>query len=319
MCTPRLSHYMHAQYLLATAQYIPADSIIMETPRLLMTAGGKRDFSYQQGYEEIGTEELQLLLRLARQTVFSLETELTVRSSDSGLPPSVKNCVDKIQTTLQKLTVLQRVDDTSGLMSTAAKIMRSEQTRRREKIYKQFLIDVRDLCGAGTALLCSKGLGKRRIVDLNSKERVSLLSHLKANDTTFQHPILESYAAKLGITQRINADVTNTSDTPPHADVERRKCMKRFFKSQFADIIHAEIEYKYSEASIHAISMLGSDLAHAVQASYQYKWERRTGGLTKTDCIQGLTPKNGRDITLQLLLGFREGTEVMERLEMRVV
>ena len=91
------------------------------------------------------------------------------------------------------------------------------------------------------------------------------------------------------------------------------------FQTQFSNIIHAEIEYKYSEASIDAISMLGSDLTHAVQASDQYKWERRTGGSTKTDCIQGLTPKNGRDITLQLLLGFDEGTEVMERLEMQVV
>lgn len=194
-----------------------------------MTAGGKHDFSYEQGYEAIGTEELQLLLRLARQTVFSLETELSERSSVNGLPLSVRNCVDKIQTTLQKLIVLQRVDDTAGLMSTAAQIMRSEQTRRREKIYRQFLVDVRDLCGAGTALLCSKGLGKRRIVDLNSRERVSLLSHLKANDTAFQHPILEGYAAKLGITQQINAGETTASDASPHADVERRKCANCFF------------------------------------------------------------------------------------------
>ena len=228
---------LHAHYIPTTlplsSSTLPADTITMETPRLLMTAGGRSDFSYQQGYEEVSTEELQLLLRLARQTVFSLETELTGRSSVSGLTPSVKNCVDKMRTTLQKLIVLQRVDDTSDLMATAAKIMRSEQTRRRDKIYKQFLIDVRVLCGAGTALLCSKGLGKRRIVDLRGGERVSLLSHLKAHDTTFQHPILESYAAKLGITRRINADVTSTPNTSPHADVERRECMKRFFKPSF--------------------------------------------------------------------------------------
>jgi len=91
------------------------------------------------------------------------------------------------------------------------------------------------------------------------------------------------------------------------------------FQPQLANIVYAEIEYKYSEASINAIATLGSDLAHAIQASDQYKWERRTGGSTKTDCIQGLTPKNGGDITLQLLLGFDEGTEVMEKLEMQVV
>ncbi|KAJ3498210.1 hypothetical protein NLG97_g1309 [Lecanicillium saksenae] len=290
----------------------------METPRLLMTAGGKREFSYHQGYDEISTEELQLLLRLARQTVFSLETELAGRSFASTLTPNVQNCVDKMQTTLHKLNVLQRVDDSSGLMSTAAKIMQSGQVKRRERIYKQFLIDVCDQCGAGTALLCAKGLGKRRIIDLNNRERVSFLGYLKANDTIFQHPIIESYASELGITQRMNAVVVDTPSTSPRADVARRK-YKTHFQPQFANNVDAEIEYKYSEASIDAISMLGSELAHAVQASAQYKWERRTGGSTKTDCIQGLTPKNGGDITLQLLLGLDEGTEVMERLEMRVV
>lgn len=95
--------------------------------------------------------------------------------------------------------------------------------------------------------------------------------------------------------------------------------MRTAFSIPVANIINTDIEYKYSEASIDAMSVLGTDLAHAVQASYQYKWERRTGGLTKTDCIQGLTPKNGRDITLQLLLGFDEGTDVMERLQMQVI
>lgn len=83
----------------------------------------------------------------------------------------------------------------------------------------------------------------------------------------------------------------------------------------------AEIEYKYSEASIDAImQLLGPDLAKAVRASHQYKWERETGrGLTTTDCVTGLSPKNRGDITLQLLVGLVEGTAIIEALEMQAV
>ncbi|MCS6719916.1 hypothetical protein, partial [Proteus mirabilis] len=86
-----------------------------------------------------------------------------------------------------------------------------------------FLIDVCHQCGAATALLCSKGLGKRRIVDLNSKERVFLLSYLKDNETTFQHPILERYAAKLGIAGTTTVPVTDAASTVQHSVVQRRK------------------------------------------------------------------------------------------------
>ncbi|KAI9147405.1 hypothetical protein HJFPF1_12425 [Paramyrothecium foliicola] len=289
----------------------------MDSPSLYMTTKGKGDFSSGDGYDNVDTEELQALLRLARQTALSLETELAARSSPDEIPTSIKICIEKIRATLHDLNIMHRLDDAAGLMSRAAKVIRNEQSQRREKIYKQFLIDVRDRCGAGVALLCSKSLGKRKIVDLNNRDRISLLSYLKANSDTFRHHVLDNHAVTLGITRA--ASVLQTTANPPPADgaaVERREYK---WSSAFkANTIRAGIEYKYSEASIDDISMLGVDLAKAVQASNQYQWERQTGGLT-TDCIQGLTPRNRGDITLQLLLGFDEGTEFMEQLKMRVV
>ena len=47
-------------------------------------------------------------------------------------------------------------------------------------------------------------------------------------------------------------------------------------------------------------------------------WERQTGGST-TDCINGLSPKYRGDITLHILMGFKEGTEFMEKLQMQAV
>ncbi|KAG8405723.1 hypothetical protein J3458_021664 [Metarhizium acridum] len=274
----------------------------LESPCLIMRTRGQGDLSPNDDLDGVDTGDLRILLQLARQTTYCIETELAARSALSRLPTSVRNCIEKMHDTIQKLDVLQRLDDTAGLMSTAAKIMQNEQTGRREKIYKQFLIDIRDHCGPSTTLLCAKSLGKRRIVDLNIRERISLLSYLKNNSKTFQHPVLDGLALRLGVTGGKTAPLTNANTT----------------NTEHQSVVERQIEYKYSEASIDVISMLGPDLANAVQASNQYKWERQTGGST-TDCIQGLTPRNRGDITLQLLLGFDEGTEVMEELEMQVV
>jgi len=91
-----------------------------------MTTKRKGDLSSGDGYDNVDTEELQALLRLARQTTFSLETELAARSSSDELPTSINNCVEKIRATLHDLNIMHRLDDAAGLMSTAAKVIQSE-------------------------------------------------------------------------------------------------------------------------------------------------------------------------------------------------
>lgn len=198
-----------------------------------MRTRAQGDLSPNDDLDGVDTGDLRILLQLARQTAYCIETELAARSALSGLPTSVRNCIEKMHDTIQKLDVLQRLDDTAGLMSTAAKIMQNEQTGRREKIYKQFLIDIRDHCGPSTTLLCAKSLGKRRIVDLNIRERISLLSYLKNNSKAFQHPVLDGLALRLGVTGGKTEPLTNanTTNTEHQSVVERRKYQMSLFAS----------------------------------------------------------------------------------------
>lgn len=194
----------------------------MESTRLLLTAAGKEIILPHDGCKDIETKEVQTLLQLARQTVWSLEMELSKRGSDEELRSDIRNDVEKMRRTLTRLNVLQRVDDAPGQMLTAAKIIQKDQSTRREKIYRQFLIDVRDQCSAGTALLCAKCMGKTRIVGMSHSARFSLLNYLKTSKPSFHHAVLEDYAVKLGIARRI-ASSTDTANMVQDADVERRE------------------------------------------------------------------------------------------------
>jgi len=78
--------------------------------------------------------------------------------------------------------------------------------------------------------------------------------------------------------------------------------------------ITAEIEYRYSEAPIGLISLLGDPISNAVQSSRQWEWERNLGVGSTTDCLNALVPENRRqDISLNLLVGWEKGTELIER------
>lgn len=77
--------------------------------------------------------------------MLSLEEELTRRkmSALNALPSAVRACIDKLQTSMNTLKVVQRLDELANLISAAAETLRTDRTNRREKIYKQFLNDVR--------------------------------------------------------------------------------------------------------------------------------------------------------------------------------
>lgn len=53
-----------------------------------------------------------------------------------------------------------------------------------------------------------------------------------------------------------------------------------------------------------------------MRSSNQWKWERTIGGLT-TDCLNALAPKNrSQDISINVLVGFEEGTQLIEKLQL---
>ena len=77
-----------------------------------------------------------------------------------------------------------------------------------------------------------------------------------------------------------------------------------------------EIEYRYSEAPINLISVLGPTLSEAVKSSRQWAWERSIGGAA-TDCFSALAPKmRGQDISVNLLVGFEKGTQMIEETQL---
>ncbi|PHH49784.1 hypothetical protein CFIMG_003914RAa [Ceratocystis fimbriata CBS 114723] len=58
----------------------------MDSPSLYMATKRTGIFSLGDRYENVDIEELQALLWLVRQTAFSLETELAVRSTPNEMP-----------------------------------------------------------------------------------------------------------------------------------------------------------------------------------------------------------------------------------------
>jgi hypothetical protein len=200
----------------------------MDFPRLVMETEHKGSFCYQDGYDEVTAAEIQDLLRLGRETVLSLEEELARRqmSALNALPSAVKACIEKLQTSMNTLKVVQRLDEPANLISAAAETLKTDRTNRREKIYKQFLDDVRQQCGAGLVVLSSSSLGKRRIVELKNSERISLLGYLKSNFNSFKHPILDTLAVTYGIVDAPSdpdGSSANPLTTAHSVPAERRK------------------------------------------------------------------------------------------------
>jgi hypothetical protein len=76
-----------------------------------------------------------------------------------------------------------------------------------------------------------------------------------------------------------------------------------------------QIEYRYSQISISRISVLGDRLFDAVQASAQWRQERKTGGFT-TDCLIALIPRSeNEDISIILSVGHEKGLELINQLQ----
>jgi hypothetical protein len=81
--------------------------------------------------------------------------------------------------------------------------------------------------------------------------------------------------------------------------------------------INTEIEYRYSEAPVTSLSVLGEDLADAVKSSSQWRWEHEVSESRVTDCVTALIPKDRNlDISINLLVGFEKGTKLIEKLQL---
>lgn len=309
----------------------------MESTRLLMTAAGKNSFSFEDGYTGVSIEDLYALLQLARQTMNSLERELASRPTampTSSLSPGVWTCVEKLTSALDRLNDLQRVEDATGLIAKAAKIMKSPQPSRRAAAYRQFLIDVANHCSPGTALLCAKALGMRRVAELNKGDAAALLRYLRHNSTTFKSSALEEYATGLRLVQSASV----SGNTPAEHETGARKTAQRQSaaeptrdpsrsKRRCATIIHfiqanrtmkkiTGIQYLYSNGPRDKVHLCGI-FSKGILGSNQWQSETNEAA-TDTICIAALIPSGlDEDMTITLYVGRLEGSELLEQLMLR--
>jgi len=90
---------------------------------------------------------------------------------------------------------------------------------------------------------------------------------------------------------------------------------EKLIKSVFPEALPSrmqQIAYRYSQISITRVPVLGDRLFDAVQASAQWKQERKTGGLT-TDCLIALIPRSqNEDISIILSVGHKKGLELIQ-------
>lgn len=81
--------------------------------------------------------------------------------------------------------------------------------------------------------------------------------------------------------------------------------------------LERQIEYRYSETPIDTIDRLAELLPPAIRSSKQWMWERGYREST-TDCLNILIPKNwGQDISITVLVGFREGSQLVRDLSLK--
>jgi hypothetical protein len=74
-------------------------------------------------------------------------------------------------------------------------------------------------------------------------------------------------------------------------------------------------KYRNSQTSISRIPVLGDRLFDAVQASAQWRQERKTRGLM-TDCLMALIPRSqNEDISIILSVGHEKGLELINQLQ----
>ncbi len=174
----------------------------MDAPYITFYTPTKREFRHTAGYDEVTITELELLLRQGREAVVSLEGELMKRQPARTIDQSanVSECCQRLHNAGRELGVVEHLEGRAiKQVDDAVNILTSLQTSPSSKTYQSFLYDVLRHCGEGLVLLCAASLGKKRVVDLGSKDRVSLLAYLRATQISLDVPILKPLAQEYGI------------------------------------------------------------------------------------------------------------------------
>ena len=80
-------------------------------------------------------------------------------------------------------------------MSWNVETLSTVQTSSPSKTYQAFLHDILRHCSPSLVLLCAASFGKKRIVDLGLKDRVSLLAYVRDTQLSLGSSVLETLAS----------------------------------------------------------------------------------------------------------------------------
>lgn len=105
----------------------------------------------------------------------------------------VGKCCERLHQTAREIEVRERVDGRAvQLVADAAQTMLATQATSQGRTYRGFLYDISYHCGVSIVLLCAAGLGRKRIIELGARDRVSFLAYLKDARTSLHSPILDN-------------------------------------------------------------------------------------------------------------------------------
>ncbi|KAF1922722.1 uncharacterized protein M421DRAFT_77276 [Didymella exigua CBS 183.55] len=177
----------------------------MESPCIILSTEKRGSFTWKEGYEDVNDSDLETLLIISRETLYSLRSEVQARKLvlDPEQSSAVSECTEKVRKNVKNWSILERLDKKeSELVDSAIKVLLSKQTTREGKCYQTFLRDVCCQCNRTLVMLCAASLGKHRIASLNAQDRTSLLQYLKQNQKALSSPALDSLAKKHQIPEK---------------------------------------------------------------------------------------------------------------------
>jgi hypothetical protein len=169
----------------------------MEAPHITLHTTTQSSFHHTDGYEGASVTDLEILLRQSREITTSLEGELMKRQHErsSSQPGELGKCCERLHNTARAISVRERLEGRAvKQVQDAVEILTTPQTASPSKTYQAFLHDILRHCSPSLVLLCAASFGKKRIVDMGLKERVSLLAYLRDTQLSLDSSVLKTLA-----------------------------------------------------------------------------------------------------------------------------
>lgn len=181
----------------------------MEFPRVLFQLDSGSTFSYELGYEQVSDVDLVALVKVTREALLSLETEIKKRKITTADTKAIRSLRDNFKT----IETRERLDDAGqqfvlkGIDAVKSPLSAKPGTKR----YQEFLSDIFRLEHRALFLLCAATFSKERIRTMTRSERLDTLIYLKANKTKFDSTILDDLAVQYGVPNYDGMHILNES------------------------------------------------------------------------------------------------------------